>query len=147
MGMDASAHTTAIIEKVRKDNPNVPFYRQLDLAARLPDRYDPDAIFGRGSFHDDMVQAKYGASIQFHNWTVKLIHRLRKYQGIEVLGAPMIAEDLAIDRMDMLSLEVESALTTPTYTLISLGSITCSVLATRTITSMLIREKSTCGFV
>ena len=89
---------TSTIEAVRKDVPNVPFYKQLDFAARLPDRYT-GARFGRGSQYDPMVQAKYGPSIQFHNWTRKLINRLRKYQkrGIEVVGAPAIGDDVDID--------------------------------------------------
>lgn len=40
--------------------------------------------------------------IQFHNWTCKLVDRLRKYQqrGIEVVGAPIIGEE---DQMRKLS--------------------------------------------
>ena len=43
-------------------------------------------------------QAKYGPAIQFHNWTYKLIKRLRKYQqrGIEVVDASTIGEDFQI---------------------------------------------------
>lgn len=90
---------SSTIEAVRKDVPNVPFYKQLDFAARLPDHYNPNSDFGRGSQYDPMVQAKYGPSIQFHNWTRKLINRLRKYQkrGIEVVGAPAIGDDVDID--------------------------------------------------
>lgn len=37
----------------------------------------------------------YGAPILFHNWTRKLIMRLRKYQArdIDIIGAPTIDED------------------------------------------------------
>ena len=55
-GMEASVFVSAIVEKVRKDVPRAPFYKQLDVAARLPDRYDPDAFFGRGSVYDEFVQ-------------------------------------------------------------------------------------------
>ena len=55
-GVDASNHALATIKKVRKDVPRAPFYKQLDLAARLPDRYNPDDMFGRGSVYDPMVQ-------------------------------------------------------------------------------------------
>ena len=54
------------INAVRKDVPNVPFYKQVDFAARLPDRYT-GAMFMSGSVYDPMVQAKYGASIQVRN--------------------------------------------------------------------------------
>ena len=56
IGMGASVFVSAIVEKVRKDVPRAPFYKQLDVAARLPDRYDPDAFFGRGSVYDEFVQ-------------------------------------------------------------------------------------------
>ncbi|EJK56917.1 hypothetical protein THAOC_23100 [Thalassiosira oceanica] len=95
-GAEASTHTSAVIRKVRVDVRSTPFYGLLDLAASLPNRYDPDAFFGRGSINNDpIVQVKVGANIQFHNFVVKLIDRLKKYQsrGIEVLNAPAVAKD------------------------------------------------------
>mmetsp|Transcript_12899 Transcript_12899/g.23746 ORF Transcript_12899/g.23746 Transcript_12899/m.23746 type:complete len:512 (+) Transcript_12899:157-1692(+) len=105
IGMGASVFVSAVVEKVRKDVPRAPFYRQLDVAAMLPDRYDPDAFFGRGSVYDEFVQAKHGASIMFHNWTFKLIKRLHKYQtrGIEVIGAPTIGDDFEISELSLQS--------------------------------------------
>jgi len=96
--MAASALASTTIKAVRKDVPNAPFYRQLDFAARLPDRYTGTAMWGDGSLSDPLVKAKYCSSTQFHNWTVKLINRLRKYQqrGIEVGGAPTIGDDVQI---------------------------------------------------
>ena len=55
-GIDAATHALATIKKVRKDAPDAPFYKQLDMAARLPDRYNPDEFMGRGSMYDPMVQ-------------------------------------------------------------------------------------------
>jgi len=42
-----------------------------------------------------LSDANFENSIQFHNFVVKLIDRLKKYQsrGIDVLDAPAIAED------------------------------------------------------
>ena len=61
-GPEASAHTRAVINKVRADVRVAPFYGLLDTAARLPNRYDPDAFFGRGSINQDpFVQVKIGA--------------------------------------------------------------------------------------
>lgn len=75
-------------------------YRQLDVAARLPDQFT-GIDWGPGSMWDPLVQAKYSPSIQFHNWTLKLINRLRKYQqrGIEVISAPTIDDGVRIDRI------------------------------------------------
>jgi len=105
-GAEASTHTSAVIRKVRVDVRSTPFYGLLDLAASLPNRYDPDAFFGRGSINNDpIVQVKVGANIQFHNFVVKLIKRLKKYQsrGIEVLDAPAIADDKKFDTYDLLN--------------------------------------------
>ena len=55
-GIDAATHALATIKKVRKDVPRAPFYKQLDMAARLPDHYNPDEFMGRGSMYDPMVQ-------------------------------------------------------------------------------------------
>ncbi|KAL7541679.1 hypothetical protein ACHAXR_011125 [Thalassiosira sp. AJA248-18] len=88
-----SVHASSTIKAVRQDVPNAPFYSLLDIAESLPDRFDPGAMFGHGTFlGDPLVQAKYGAPIQFHNFTRKLINRLRKYQqrGIEVVDAPAV---------------------------------------------------------
>ena len=43
-------------------------------------------------------------SIQFHNFVVKLIKRLKKYQsrGIEVLDAPAIPEDKKFRTYDLI---------------------------------------------
>mmetsp|Transcript_33702 Transcript_33702/g.76077 ORF Transcript_33702/g.76077 Transcript_33702/m.76077 type:complete len:496 (+) Transcript_33702:80-1567(+) len=106
-GAEASTHTSAVIRKVRVDVRSTPFYGLLDLAASLPNRYDPDAFFGRGSINNDpIVQVKVGANIQFHNFVVKLIDRLEKYQsrGIEVLDAPAIAHDMNLRRYDLIGL-------------------------------------------
>lgn len=103
--IEQSRLASTAIEALRKDVPVSPFYHQLDFAARLPDRYT-GAEFGddwddphKGTLYDTMVQAKYGASISFHNWIRKLITRLHKYQkrGIEVVGAPSIGDDVCID--------------------------------------------------
>ena len=78
-----STNASAVIQKVQKDVPRTPFYRYIDKAKELPDRYNPNAErwdFSGGTFYDYEVQAKYGASIQFHNWTTKLLGRLEKYQ-------------------------------------------------------------------
>ena len=91
--MAGSALASATIKKVRKDVPSVPFYRQVDVAARLPDKSGAGLF---GFFEVD--SAKHGPPIQFHNWTCKLIKRLRKYQqrGIEVVDASTIGEDFQI---------------------------------------------------
>jgi hypothetical protein len=96
----ASISARITIMAVRKDVPNAPFYRQLDVAARLPDQFT-GIDWGPGSMWDPLVQAKYSPSIQFHNWTLKLINRLRKYQqrGIEVISAPTIDDGVRIDRI------------------------------------------------
>ena len=89
-----SALASATIAKVQKDVPNAPFYRQIDVAARLPDKS------GKGLFGIfEVDEAKHGPPIQFHNWTYKLILRLRKYQqrGVDVIGAPTIDDDFDID--------------------------------------------------
>ena len=110
--MTESAVASNTIKKVRKDVPNTPFYKQLDIADGLPDRYNPNwqsefghplqPHFGRGPLDmDPMVQVKYGSPVLFHNWTVKLINRLRKYQhrGIEVIDAPTIGDDVQISEI------------------------------------------------
>ena len=103
MAMEASRLASSTIRAVRRDVPNAPFYRLLDVAATLPDRYNPHAgLFDRrGSFmNDSVVQAKFAPPIQFHNWCCALINRLRKYQkrGIDVVDAPTIADDFRIER-------------------------------------------------
>ena len=61
-GAEASTHTSAVIDKVRVDVRSTPFYGLLDLASVMPNRYDPDAFYGRGSInHDSIVQVKLGA--------------------------------------------------------------------------------------
>ena len=61
-GMNCSALAASTIRLVRRDVPNTPFYKQLDLADRLPDYYNPnDYGFGRGSLYDPRVQAKHSA--------------------------------------------------------------------------------------
>ena len=96
-----SVLASTTIMAVRKDVPNAPFYKQIDVAARLPDRYT-DAEWGAGSMFDPMVEAKYCPPIQFHNWTLKLINRLRKYQqcGIEVISAPTMDGGVRIHRIN-----------------------------------------------
>lgn len=96
----ASKNAFDVIERVQKDVPRAPFYNYIDMAKDLRESYDPNADVydwrSSGTFTDSMVQAKYGASIQFHNWTCKLVHRLQKYQkrGIKVIGAPIVREDI-----------------------------------------------------
>ena len=41
-GVEASAHTGAVINKVRVDVCDTPFYEQLDIAALLPNRDTPE---------------------------------------------------------------------------------------------------------
>lgn len=61
-GMNCSTLAASAIRLVRRDVPNTPFYKQLDLADRLPDYYNPnDYGFGRGSLYDPRVQAKHSA--------------------------------------------------------------------------------------
>lgn len=108
MGMDSSLLASRTIRAVRKDVPNAPFYRLLDVAAALPDRYNPNASFWdrRGTFRNDsVVQAKWAPPVQFHNWCCALIKRLRKYQkrGIDVVDAPTIADDFRIVRYEIMS--------------------------------------------
>ena len=108
MAMYASRLASSTIRAVRKDVPNAPFYRLLDVAATLPDRYNPHAgLFDRrGSFmNDSVVQAKWAPPIQFHNWCCALIDRLHKYQkrGIDVVDAPTIADDFRIERYQIMS--------------------------------------------
>lgn len=106
--IEYSRLASSTIRAVRRDVPNTPFYRLLDIAATLPDRYNPDAeeaLFAfRGSFQDPVVQAKWGPPIQFHNWCCALIKRLCKYQkrGIEVVDAPTIPDDFTIDRFHIM---------------------------------------------
>jgi hypothetical protein len=94
------ANASATIQTVQKEVPNAPFYRYVDLAKRLPDRYNPNAepwdYDTGGTFYDPKVQAKYGAPAQFHNWTCVLLRRLEKYQdrGIEVIDPPAVREDV-----------------------------------------------------
>jgi len=131
MGIDASSKALSTIKKVRKDVPSGPFYKQLDISARLPDRYDSDSMFGDGSMYDPFVQvssmsspfeyyittyfsinlriissqAKHSAPCMFHNWICKLIWRLQKYQarGIDVIGAPAIGDDFEIHEFALIS--------------------------------------------
>mmetsp|Transcript_23077 Transcript_23077/g.23343 ORF Transcript_23077/g.23343 Transcript_23077/m.23343 type:complete len:299 (+) Transcript_23077:258-1154(+) len=100
--IDKSVLASRIIENVRHDlgSHYTDYYQDLffnvDLGKRLPDKYDPQADFMEpGYIYDEMVQWKYGMSVQFHNWVCKLYCRLKKYQGrnIEVLGAPIAAND------------------------------------------------------
>ena len=101
--MEYSRLASNTIRAVRRDIPSTPFYRLLDIAAALPDRYNPNAerwFDFHGTFQDPVVQAKWCPPIQFHNWCCALIQRLRKYQkrGIEVVDAPSISDDFTIDR-------------------------------------------------
>ena len=104
--IELSKLVSGTIRAVRRDVPNAPFYRLLDVAAALPDRYNPRARpwdMG-GSMYDAVVQAKWAPPIQFHNWCCKLIDRLRKYQqrGIDVVDAPTIADDFRIERYQIM---------------------------------------------
>eukprot|EP00986_Skeletonema_menzelii_P009040 scaffold4012_cov127-Skeletonema_menzelii.AAC.2 len=100
--MDYSRLASNTIRAVRRDVPNAPFYRLLDIAEALPDRYNPNAGFlaRRGTIRDPAVLAKWGPPVQFHNWCCALIKRLRKYQkrGIDIVGAPSIVDDFKADR-------------------------------------------------
>lgn len=96
------------IEAMRRDIPRVPaswphlhWLRYVDGAEKIPDPYNGNE-FGAGSVYDQVVQWKYAPPIAFHNWTKKLVDRLRKYQtrGIEVVNAPTIANDYSIPRFD-----------------------------------------------
>eukprot|EP00984_Skeletonema_dohrnii_P006577 scaffold2353_cov93-Skeletonema_dohrnii-CCMP3373.AAC.8 len=105
--IELSRLVSSTIRAVRRDVPNAPFYRLLDVAAALPDRYNPRARpwdMG-GSMYDAVVQAKWAPPIQFHNWCSKLIDRLRKYQqrGIEVVDAPTIADEYRANRYSIMS--------------------------------------------
>ena len=102
--IDMARLASTTISAVRRDVPRTPFYGRLDVADSLPDRYNPDNGHGFDNFHDDVVVLKHGVKIQFHNWVCVLIERLRKYQkrGIEVVDAPMIAEDFEIHECDMM---------------------------------------------
>lgn len=84
-------------KKIAEDLPNTSFFEHADVAEMLPDRYDTNAEPRdySGTFYNDFVKAKYGASAQFHNWTCILIDCLKKYQcrGIEVIDAPMVKND------------------------------------------------------
>jgi hypothetical protein len=103
--IDMARLTSTAISAVRRDVPRTTFYGRLDIADSLPDRYNPNnPHFGRGSFMDEMVLMKHGVKIQFHNWVCVLIERLRKYQkrGIEVVNAPMIAEDFEIHKCEQI---------------------------------------------
>lgn len=99
---DQSEISSTAIKSVRKDVPNAPFYKLLDFAALIPDHLlgDPDDIFAMSS---PAYQAKLGPPIQFHNWTKKLVDRLKKYQGrgIEVLGAPTVDEGVHLPQFDI----------------------------------------------
>mmetsp|Transcript_23335 Transcript_23335/g.53536 ORF Transcript_23335/g.53536 Transcript_23335/m.53536 type:complete len:509 (-) Transcript_23335:213-1739(-) len=116
-GVEASAHTGAVIDKVRVDVRDTPFYGQLDLAALLPDRDRPEKDKSTSNsrpfrltlsqdeyiYHDPIARVKFSSSIQFHNFVVKLIDRLEKYQsrGIEVLNAPAIPDDKVFRILDL----------------------------------------------
>ena len=108
--IEFSRNASATISAVRRDVPNTPFYKRLDVANMLPDRYNPNAdMFDHhGTFQDPMVKMKHGASIQFHNWCCKLIDRLRKYQqrGIEVVDAPTIADNFRTDQFSIMAHEM-----------------------------------------
>jgi len=117
-GVEASAHTGAVIDKVRVDVRDTPFYGQLDLAALLPDRDQPDEDKSTSNgrpfrlslsredyiYHNPIARVKFSSSIQFHNFVVKLIDRLEKYQsrGIEVLDAPAVPDDKVFRRLDLI---------------------------------------------
>ena len=106
-GMNFSALAASTIRLVRRDVPNTPFYKQLDLADRLPDYYNPnDCGFGRGSVYDPRVQNKHSAPCMFHNWTRKLVKRLQKYQarGIEVIDTNAIAADYEFPQISLTSM-------------------------------------------
>ncbi len=100
--------TNRTISAVRKDVPNAPFYRLLDVAASLPDPYPRESIWDedwRDEINQDpFEQAKLAPPIQFHNWCCALIRRLRKYQqrGIDVVDAPTIADNFRIERYDVM---------------------------------------------
>jgi hypothetical protein len=68
--IEFSRLASSTISAVRRDVPNTPFYRRLDIADRLPDRYNPNAdiLDLQGTFQDPTVLMKHGAPIQFHNW-------------------------------------------------------------------------------
>jgi len=94
---------SATIKSVRKEVPDAPFYRLIDVAALVPDRYgdpDEDDVF---ALYNPMYQAKLGPPIQFHNWTKKLVDRLKKYQGrgIEVVEAPTVAEGVRLPHFSL----------------------------------------------
>jgi len=106
-GMNCSAIAASTIRLVRRDVPNTSFYKQLDLAGRLPDYYNPNAdMFGRGSMYDQRVQNKHSAPCMFHNWTRKLVLRLQKYQarGIEVIDTNDIAADYVFPQFSLTSM-------------------------------------------
>ncbi len=74
--IELSRLVSTTISAVRRDVPNAPFYRLLDVAAALPDRYNPNATFWdmRGTFmNDSVVKAKWAPPIQFNNWCCALI--------------------------------------------------------------------------
>ena len=103
--IEFSRNASTTISAVRRDVPNTPFYKQLDLANMLPDLYNPnDRMFDLDLVQDPIVKVKYGSSIQFHNWCCKLIDRLRKYQqrGIEVVDAPTIAENFRTNQLSIM---------------------------------------------
>ena len=99
---DQSEIASAVIKSVRREVPDAPFYKLLDVAARIPDHLvgDPDDVFAMFS---PGFQARLGPPIQFHNWTKKLVDRLKKYQGrgIEVIGAPAIDEGVNLPKFDI----------------------------------------------
>jgi len=103
--IELSRLASTTISAVRRDVPNAPFYRLLDVAAALPDRYNPNATLWarRGTFYDSVVISKWAPPIQFNNWCCALIKRLQKYQkrGIEVVDAPTIADDFRINRYEI----------------------------------------------
>lgn len=78
-----------------------PFFRFVDRASFLLANKNDDDSYSDDEF-DYMITPRLmmtdGAYKQFHNWTRKLIKRLRKYQnrGIEVVGAPVIDPDLKL---------------------------------------------------
>jgi hypothetical protein len=68
-----SAHALATIRKVRKDLPHMPFYRQVDFSAMLPEPQE-DTMFGFINPFDELVQAKVSRqSIVKTNVLVSLI--------------------------------------------------------------------------
>ena len=64
-GVEASAHTSAVIDKVRADVHDTPFYEQLDFAALLRKRDGPDEDTSHYDFddfyHNPTARVKFSA--------------------------------------------------------------------------------------